>query len=267
MGVFFTQFLPIVSETNVSLTLSIPSSQCKFSYHSRRKWLRDVVRNDCSINFHLSKLSNAKFSILYVISLVRDWQRKFLGSERVKYYNQLSVHIFFSSRSCIKKLKQIKKFLKRAICWEVLLSQLFCLLVGCGFVVLLNYGFVNSSTPLPPQLILPRPNEWRHVSRGADCGIFNRAGLITTSSSAMSSQLHQEALRRQKVIDKRHAKVDTASLVCVSQRSTINFVLNFSLRTPLSCCIKPKQRLEGHCLRKVFVPWILVFVGKGAREF
>ena len=25
--------------------------------HSRRKWLSDVVRNDCSINFHLSKLS------------------------------------------------------------------------------------------------------------------------------------------------------------------------------------------------------------------
>ena len=24
--------------------------------HSRKKWLSDVVRNDCSINFHLSKL-------------------------------------------------------------------------------------------------------------------------------------------------------------------------------------------------------------------
>ena len=57
--------------------------------HSRRKWLSDVVRlNDCSINFHLSKLSIAKFSILYDISLVRDWKRKLrlitLGSERVK---------------------------------------------------------------------------------------------------------------------------------------------------------------------------------------
>ena len=60
------------------------------------------MRNDCSINFHLSKLSNAKFSILYVISLVRDWQRKLklitLGSERVKYYN----------KKLYKKLKQIK---------------------------------------------------------------------------------------------------------------------------------------------------------------
>ena len=58
--------------------------------HSRRKWLSDVVRNDCSINFHLSKLSNAKFSILYDISLVRDWKRKLklitLGSERVNVF-------------------------------------------------------------------------------------------------------------------------------------------------------------------------------------
>ena len=56
--------------------------------HSRSKWLSDVVRNDCSVNFHLSKLSVAKFSVLYDISLVRDWKRKFklitLGSERVK---------------------------------------------------------------------------------------------------------------------------------------------------------------------------------------
>ena len=53
---------------------------------SRRKWLNDVERNDCSIKFHLSKLSIAKFSILYDISLVRDWKRKLklitLGSER-----------------------------------------------------------------------------------------------------------------------------------------------------------------------------------------
>ena len=44
--------------------------------HWRRKWLSDVVRNDCSINFHLSKLSTVKFSILYDISLVSDWKRK-----------------------------------------------------------------------------------------------------------------------------------------------------------------------------------------------
>ena len=46
------------------------------------------MRNDCSINFHLTKLSIAKFSILYDISLVRGWKRKLrlitLGSERVK---------------------------------------------------------------------------------------------------------------------------------------------------------------------------------------
>ena len=41
---------------------------------SRRKCMSDVVRDDCSINFHLSKLSNTKFSILYDISLVRDWK-------------------------------------------------------------------------------------------------------------------------------------------------------------------------------------------------
>ena len=46
------------------------------------------MRNDFSINFHLSKLSIAKFSILYDISLVRDWKRKLklitLASEGVK---------------------------------------------------------------------------------------------------------------------------------------------------------------------------------------
>ena len=47
------------------------------------------MRNDCLINFHLSKLSIAKFSILCDISLVRDWKRKLklitLGSDRVKF--------------------------------------------------------------------------------------------------------------------------------------------------------------------------------------
>ena len=51
-----------------------------------------VVRNGCSVNFHLSKLSIAKFSILYDISLVRDQKRRLrlitFGSERVKYYKQ-----------------------------------------------------------------------------------------------------------------------------------------------------------------------------------
>ena len=54
--------------------------------------MSDVVRIDISISFLLSKLSNAKFSILYDISLVRDWKRKLKlitpGSERVKYYRE-----------------------------------------------------------------------------------------------------------------------------------------------------------------------------------
>ena len=83
-----------------------------------RKWLSDVVRNYCSINFHLSKLSNAKFSILYHISLVRDWKRKLklitLGSERVKLAHwllsflqleircsQLLPHSCWSSSNCV----------------------------------------------------------------------------------------------------------------------------------------------------------------------
>ena len=50
--------------------------------------MSDVVRIDSSISFHLSKLSNAKFSILYDISLVRDWKRKswlIIWSERVNH--------------------------------------------------------------------------------------------------------------------------------------------------------------------------------------
>ena len=51
------------------------------------------MRNDCSINFHRSKLSIAKlFSIPYDISLVRDGKRKLklvtFGSERVKANSQ-----------------------------------------------------------------------------------------------------------------------------------------------------------------------------------
>ena len=79
------------------LTLSSQAHNANSPNHSRRNWLSDVVRNDCSINFHLSKLSIAKFSILYDISLVRDWKRKLKlitpGSERVKegtLFSQLS---------------------------------------------------------------------------------------------------------------------------------------------------------------------------------
>ena len=66
---------------------SFPAIGLEKSYHfqlimqilptiSRRKWLSDIVRTDSSLSFHVSKLSNAKFSILYDISLVRDWKRK-----------------------------------------------------------------------------------------------------------------------------------------------------------------------------------------------
>ena len=63
-----------------------------------------MVRNDCSINFHLSKLSIAKFSILYYISLVRDWKRKLklipFGSERVKpQENEVGFACFITSQS------------------------------------------------------------------------------------------------------------------------------------------------------------------------
>ena len=71
--------------------------------HSRIKWCSDIVRNDCSINFHLSKLSTAKFSILYDISLVRDWKRKLklitLGSERVNVIIWLLHQYFWAERS------------------------------------------------------------------------------------------------------------------------------------------------------------------------
>ena len=54
--------------------------------------MSDVVRIisiiGSSISFHLRKLSNAKFSILYDISLVKDWKRKLWlitpGSGRVE---------------------------------------------------------------------------------------------------------------------------------------------------------------------------------------
>ena len=64
--------------------------------------MSDVVRIDSSISFHLSKLSNAKFSILYDISLVRDSKRKLklitLGSERVNVLKSwmLGTKIFYS---------------------------------------------------------------------------------------------------------------------------------------------------------------------------
>ena len=50
--------------------------------------MSNVVRIESLISFHLSKVSKAKFSLLYDISLVRNWRRKLklitLGSERVK---------------------------------------------------------------------------------------------------------------------------------------------------------------------------------------
>ena len=69
--------------------------------------MSDVVRNNSSISFHLSKLSNAKFSILYDMFLVRDWKRKSWqitpGSERVEKY--LPISQSQSRQNCERKLK------------------------------------------------------------------------------------------------------------------------------------------------------------------
>ena len=67
------------------------------------------MRNDCSINFHLSKLSIATFSILYDISLVRlkekidvdhSWEWKGKSCARISDFLATSVIFFpFSSSS------------------------------------------------------------------------------------------------------------------------------------------------------------------------
>ena len=109
--------------------------------------------NDCSFNFHLSKGAITKFSILYDISLVRNWKRKLklitLGSERVKqkrkqltvycnikvticilYKNKVRMLIIipFSSKMCLitgrspnmrnDKKKWLKQVLTSAIAWK-----------------------------------------------------------------------------------------------------------------------------------------------------
>ena len=64
--------------------------------------MSDVVRIDSLISFHLSKLSNAKFSILYDISLVRHWKRKLklitLGSG--------TVNTIYSSRMFVESVSR-----------------------------------------------------------------------------------------------------------------------------------------------------------------
>ena len=69
--------------------------------HSRGKWLSEVVRNDCSINFHLSKLSIAKFSILYDIYIWweterENWSWSLLGVKcTLKLFGSFFVGIHF----------------------------------------------------------------------------------------------------------------------------------------------------------------------------
>ena len=85
------------------------------------------MRNDCSINFHQSKLSIAKFSILYDISLLRDWKRKLklitLGSERVNFYKLF----FFKSwqkpkdRGCKNMYKVFCHYSNRPQCLKILI--------------------------------------------------------------------------------------------------------------------------------------------------
>ena len=69
--------------------------------------MSDVVRIDSSISFHLSKLSNAKLSILYDIHvyLVRHWKKKLklitLGSQRIK---PVWGYIYHKESNCQTKL-------------------------------------------------------------------------------------------------------------------------------------------------------------------
>ena len=70
-----SSFMLLLSRVHVfpkSESLQSQAHNANSPSHSRRKGLSDVVRNDCSINLHLSRLPIAKFSILYDISLVRD---------------------------------------------------------------------------------------------------------------------------------------------------------------------------------------------------
>lgn len=58
------------------MTLSLPSSYYKFSpLLIKKMYWSDVLRTDSSIRFYLSKLSRAKFSVQYEVSLVRNLGR------------------------------------------------------------------------------------------------------------------------------------------------------------------------------------------------
>ena len=75
------QWIGYIRGFEMQLTLSIPSSQCKFSQPFKKKMIEW-----CSEKWLFNQLL---FSILYDISLVRNWKRKLklitLGSERVKH--------------------------------------------------------------------------------------------------------------------------------------------------------------------------------------
>ena len=90
----------------------------------------------CSINFHLSKLSTAKFSILYDISLVRNWKRKLklitLGSERVNEGIHPKVYFwtdFLLKWYCFLEFSfnlMILKYINWVICRKLHLINTYC---------------------------------------------------------------------------------------------------------------------------------------------
>ena len=64
------------SVRNFPLTFHSQVQNTDSPNYSRRNFMRDVERINTSTRCHLSKLSKAKFSILYDVSLVKNWRRK-----------------------------------------------------------------------------------------------------------------------------------------------------------------------------------------------
>ena len=83
------------------------------------------MRNDCSINFHLSKLSIARFSILYDISLVRDRKRKLklitFESERLNIRSYTFFFAYVNSRLFRKILFGVRNVVEAIVIINMLL--------------------------------------------------------------------------------------------------------------------------------------------------
>ena len=76
--------------------------------------MRDIVRNDFSINFHLSKLSIAKFSILYDIISGESLNEKIVSELfcfcRCQHYQAVAVALHLSCSSLLCPVDFSKKF-------------------------------------------------------------------------------------------------------------------------------------------------------------